>query len=132
MNKLKNVHYGYLLIFGIIVFILFVFVTYFTLSSVNLFNSLSPEPTASIDSSGVEPGALDPEKGAERAALADQPPHTGDNFGIAINDEAGRFDVYINPNNQTAGMNEFEKFLQENNLTLQDMAGFYEITNSPL
>lgn len=101
----------------------------YNLLSNNLLNNNSRENEIFIDKE--DHSGADPEKGEELAKLESKTPYTGEYFSIILNDELGKYEVYINPSNTSAGTQEFYKFLSENNLTINDFRPYYVSSSTP-
>lgn len=122
------------LILIIVVFIVstaaLLFLGYILLSSNFLGSTRVDENEVFIDKE--EHSGADPEKGLELAELQTKIPYRGEYFSIALNDQLGKFEVYIDPSNMETGTKEFYIFLSENGLTIDDFRPYYVSSSTPL
>lgn len=90
--------------------------------NVNLVGFPTPTP---FSQNGVQEGASAgvPDNPAQRELdrrsfqvgfLIEKTPYLGKNFSLYYDQEKGLFVLYINPDNKTAGNNEFEELLKQN------------------
>lgn len=139
-DKMNNVNkdkrkLALLVLLGLVLFFVFLYLVFSTLSSNTIFKDVPPSPSRDLPKEMEKYFKTEESEhplGSEISKLIDKAPYSGNYFTFIYDNSEGIFYVYIDPANKEKGNKEFDQYLRENGIPQRSYFTSLEESNVPL